>query len=85
MEKQKSSKLDTMYKIITADWCSYCKKAKALLQSKNLSYEEIDISDATDLMQQYGFKSIPQIFKDDVLIPGGYNGLEKYLNGTKEI
>ncbi len=30
--------------IYTKDWCPYCHRAKALLRSENLSFEEIDVT-----------------------------------------
>ncbi len=30
--------------VYTKDWCPYCAKAKALLKSKGLSYQEGDVT-----------------------------------------
>lgn len=65
-------------KIYTADYCGYCKRAKALLESRKIVFEEIDITHDTAkrtwLVEKTGFKTIPQIFIDDRPI-GGYENL----------
>jgi glutaredoxin 3 len=53
-------------KIYTTRTCPYCVRAKRLLQRKNVSYEEIDVSyddDAREqMMERSGRRSVPQIF-----------------------
>ena len=48
--------------------CPWCVRAKALLESKGLDYEEINISTQTnrakEMVQRSGRRSIPQIFID---------------------
>ena len=64
--------------IYTTSNCSYCVRAKRLLDSKGLSYEEIDLEGQEDellkLKARTGWRTVPQIFIDDKLI-GGYNEL----------
>lgn len=69
-------------KIITSEWCQYCTAAKRLLDEKGIKYEEIDIIDGFKLMAENQLRTIPQIFMDDVLIRGGYEGLKGYLNAN---
>jgi glutaredoxin 3 len=69
-------------KVITAEWCDYCTAAKKLLDEKGIVYEEIDVMDAFSIMSQNQLTTIPQIFMEDVLIPGGYEGLKGYLNAN---
>ena len=63
--------------------CVWCDRAKRLLNSVNLSFDEIDLSDDTERNEFYkkigeGVKTVPQIFIDDILI-GGYTDLvEKF-------
>ncbi|CAN5117724.1 glutaredoxin 3 [soil metagenome] len=55
--------------------CPYCTKAKALLDRKNVAYEEFDVKgDYAKLKEMLelsgGRKTIPQIFIDDKHIGG---------------
>ena len=66
----------TMY---TGDPCSFCEAAKALLKSKNVEIEELDIwkdpAKAKEMLQRTnGARTIPQIFINDKHI-GGYDEL----------
>ena len=62
--------------IYTWDHCPFCKKALALLNSKNLEYKQIKLDGdeaARDLMSQKtkgNRKSVPQIFIDNVSMGG---------------
>ena len=65
--------------IYTGPMCPYCEKAKALLQSKGLDYQEIYVGDNPDLMMEMiekanGKRSVPQIFIKDTHV-GGYDDL----------
>jgi glutaredoxin 3 len=50
----------------SADWCGYCRRARALLERKGVTYEDIDIDIVPDARAQMqarsGRTSIPQIF-----------------------
>ncbi len=52
--------------IYSKDWCPYCDRAKALLQSKGLAYEEIDVTEDADrereMIERSQRRSVPQIF-----------------------
>ena len=58
--------------------CPWCVRAKALLESKGLDYEEINISTQThraeEMVQRSGRRSIPQIFINREHI-GGFDEL----------
>ncbi len=73
--------------IYSKEWCPYCTKAKALLRSKQLEYEEIDVTVDAVLEQQMVERSrrrtVPQIFIDEQSI-GGYDDLAQ-LNATGEL
>ena len=61
--------------IYTSKMCSYCSRALGLLQSKNISFEQIDVSMNGALRQTMcsranGRTSVPQIFIDDEHIGG---------------
>ena len=73
------------FHIYTQNNCSYCYKAKQLLKSKGIVYEEYNLSDdpsAVQFLKKQGFKKVPQIFVDygyrDEHI-GGYDDLVKWL------
>lgn len=61
----------------TTRWCGYCVRAKALLDSRGIEYEEIDLGDDLDrarLNELTGGWTVPQILIDDRPI-GGYTEL----------
>ncbi len=65
--------------------CPYCVRAKALLKSKNLSFQEIDVSNDIESMQKMiklsGLRTVPQIFINNQSI-GGFDELSKMnVNG----
>lgn len=64
--------------------CQYCDMAKALLNQKNIPFEERKIGDGytrEELLEAVpNARTVPQIFLDDELI-GGYNELRTRLNG----
>jgi glutaredoxin len=67
-----------MITVYSKNNCPFCDRAKALLESKEVPFKVIKMEDDTDakefLMDQ-GLRSVPQIFKDGILLPGGYQGL----------
>jgi glutaredoxin 3 len=62
----------------TTAWCGYCVRAKALLDSKGIEYEEIRVDDDPQFRQKLleltGGWTVPQILLDDRPI-GGYTEL----------
>jgi glutaredoxin len=73
--------------IYGAEWCSYCKKAELLCKTKLVDYVYFDVDDEKNLVkleEKLGakVKSIPQIFKDGLLVPGGFSGLQQELAKT---
>ena len=74
--------------IYTGDPCSFCEAAKALLKSKNIEVEELDIwkdpAKAKEMLQRTnGARTIPQIFVGDRYI-GGNDKLQE-ANRTGEL
>ena len=61
--------------IYTTSWCGYCVRAKALLDERNLAYEEIGLDDDPRFRQRLfdltGGWTVPQIVIDGRPI-GGY-------------
>jgi glutaredoxin 3 len=64
--------------VYTTRWCGYCVRAKALLQSRGLEYDEISLDDdphfRQTLLDLTGGWTVPQILVDDRPI-GGYDAL----------
>ena len=61
--------------IYTTPFCPFCVRAKRLLDSEGLSYEETDVSLSRELRQKMtkraeGRTSVPQIFIDNEPIGG---------------
>ena len=67
-------------KIYTTDYCPYCKKAKKLLDTKGIKYEEINLTNDPDmrskLVETTGRNTVPQIYINGKHI-GGYTDLER--------
>lgn len=62
-------------KIYTTPYCPYCQMAKALLQRKNVKFDEIDVSRRPDLRAEMtrkagGRTSVPQIWIGDTHVGG---------------
>jgi glutaredoxin len=67
-----------MITIYSKNNCPFCDRAKALLESKSVEFKTVNIEDepdARELLVDQGLRSVPQVFKDGVLLPGGYQGL----------
>lgn len=68
--------------IYTLASCPHCIKAKALLDEKNVVYEEIEVSNFTQeekekfIKKPAGKRTVPQIFIDNMHI-GGNDDLQK--------
>ena len=62
----------------TTAWCGYCVRAKALLDSKGIEYEEVRVDDdpafRQKLLELTGGWTVPQILLDGRPI-GGYTEL----------
>lgn len=69
--------------IYTKDFCIWCDRAKSLLESKNLIFTEIDLSDDLVRFEFYSklgedVKTVPQIFIDNKRI-GGFQELVRWF------
>jgi glutaredoxin 3 len=62
----------------TTSWCGYCIRAKALLDSLGLQYEEVECDDEPGFREKLltltGGFTVPQVLVDDRPI-GGYREL----------
>lgn len=62
----------------SADWCPFCMRAKALLDSRGIEYEEINVDRIPGfrekLVEMTGRMTIPQIIIDGEPV-GGYDDI----------
>jgi len=68
-----------MIKIYTKTTCPYCDQAKQLLEAFGFEYEAINIeqdSEARTWLLGEGHRAVPQIYVNDNLLQGGFNGLQ---------
>jgi len=60
--------------IYTKNYCPYCRRAKDLLQSKNVPFVEYDVTDdpakEEEMRRRSGRQTVPEIFIDDTLLGG---------------
>ena len=71
-------KREKMITVYSKNNCPFCDRAKALLESKEIPFEIIKMEEHTgarEFLMEQGLRSVPQIFKDGILIPGGFQGL----------
>jgi len=58
--------------IYTKPWCGYCWRAKRLLDSKGLTYQEIDVTEdalmEAEMIRRSGHTTAPQVFVDEVYV-----------------
>ena len=61
-------------------WCSFCERARALLERKGVRYTEIDLESEpqrrAEMIARSGRRTVPQIFIDDRPI-GGFEELDE--------
>ena len=73
--------------IYATSYCPYCFGAKAFLRSKNVEFEEIDVTDdpprRAEMERRSARRTVPQIFIDDQSI-GGYDDVRR-LDATGEL
>jgi glutaredoxin 3 len=65
--------------VYTTTYCPYCSRAKSLLKSKGVAFEEIDVSNDSALREKMvemagGRRTVPEIFINGKII-GGYDEL----------
>ena len=55
-------------------WCGYCARARSLLESKNVPFEEIDVDASpgarAEMMTRSGRRTVPQIFIGETHVGG---------------
>lgn len=70
-----------MLTIYSKNHCPFCTRAKQLLESKGIAFEEIKIDEdavAKEFIVGEGHRTVPQIYQNGKLfVEGGYTGLAK--------
>ena len=70
-----------MLTVYSKNNCPFCDKAKHLLKTKNIAFEEVKIDEdqtAREFLIGAGHRTAPQIYLDDKLfVEGGFQGLQK--------
>lgn len=69
-----------MITVYSKDTCGYCTSAKQYLEEHNIEYKEVNLDTNEEAKQwiiKQGFRTVPQIYKDNMLIEGGFQGLIK--------
>ena len=65
--------------LYTKDYCAFCRHAKALLTSKGVGFEEINIENDESLQEEIRHKSgrwtVPQVFVNGISL-GGYQEIQ---------
>ena len=66
--------------VYTTTYCPFCTRAKSLLKSKGVSFDEIDVTEDDALRQKMielsgGRRTVPEIFIDGKIV-GGYEELK---------
>ena len=68
-----------MVTVYSKNNCPFCVKAKYLLETKGIAFEEVKIDEtpeARDFVMAAGHRTVPQIYQDGkLLVEGGYQGL----------
>ena len=64
--------------IYTSFYCTYCRRAKRLLERKQVDYEEIrldeDAEKRKELVEKLNWRTVPMIFVNEQFV-GGYDEL----------
>jgi len=78
-----------MLTVYSKNYCIFCDRAKSLLKSQGIQFEEICIDDETNLgakqfIMEQGHRTVPQIYHNGKLfVEGGFEGLSQL--GVDEI
>ena len=74
--------------IYTTTYCPFCVRAKALLRSKGVAFEEIDVTEDDELRNKMvelsgGRRTVPEVFINGKIV-GGYDEL-RALDSSGEL
>ena len=76
--------------VYSTSYCPYCMRAKALLTSKGVEFEEIDVTDDPELRAQMvklagGRRTVPEIFINGEIIGGCDELYELEISGKLDL
>jgi glutaredoxin 3 len=58
----------------TQSYCPFCERARSLLQSKGIDWDEVDLADEparrAEMIERSGRETVPQIWIDDAHVGG---------------
>jgi|ETNmetMinimDraft_5_1059913.scaffolds.fasta_scaffold154900_2 glutaredoxin-like protein NrdH len=69
-----------MITVYSKNTCAHCVNTKQYLEEHNIEYKEVNLDtneEAKRWIIKQGFRTVPQIYKDNMLIEGGFQGLIK--------
>jgi glutaredoxin len=72
-------------KVYSKPICPYCDRAKQMLESAGIEYEEIMLTTSEefeDIKKKTGHMTFPQVFIDDEFV-GGSDDLEEWIEKKK--
>ena len=76
-----------MWVIVTRDQCNFCDTAKAMMKGAGIPYVEYNVQSSSSkwvltLLKMSGLTTVPQIFKPDGTLIGGYTELKEHFIET---
>lgn len=76
-----------MWVIVTRDQCNFCDTAKAMMKGAGIPYVEYNVQSSSSkwvltLIKKAGLTTVPQIFKPDGELIGGYTELKEHFIET---
>lgn len=76
-----------MWVIVTRDQCNFCDTAKAMMKGAGIPYVEYNVQSSSSkwvltLIKKAGLTTVPQIFKPDGTLIGGYTELKEHFIET---
>jgi len=76
-----------MWVIVTRDQCNFCDTAKAMMKGAGIPYVEYNVQSGSSkwvltLLKMSGLTTVPQIFKPDGELIGGYTELKEHFIET---
>jgi glutaredoxin 3 len=81
--------------VYVTGWCPYCQRAKSLLATKNLVFDEINVDDDAkfrqEMIERSGRRTVPQVFIgeahvggcDDLFALEGSGELDRLIQGAR--
>lgn len=76
-----------MWVIVTRNQCNFCDTAKAMMKGAGIPYVEYNVQSGSSkwvltLLKMSGLTTVPQIFKPDGTLIGGYTELKEHFIET---